>query len=223
MTTLERITASLNMLGMAPAQLAEQANIPLHIVSQYLKGEATPSEAELQAMGYALQKAPQNIHELHQLSKSDSPKVWLVVEVCERELGEIVQFPTQEAAIKRANEMLKAHAENIGYGDEFFELKADLDVNPDADEDSYEIHIAPKGREGAWCNWHDTHWDAFVVQLEGILSRDAATQAVYQLLDENKPNLEDKDLYAQGYHDALLDILDGLKLPRDPKYGDHFD
>ena len=31
MTTLERITASLNMLGMAPAQLAEQADIPLHI------------------------------------------------------------------------------------------------------------------------------------------------------------------------------------------------
>ena len=33
-------------------------------------------------------------------------------------------------------------------------------------------------------------------------------EKIYDLLNENKPNLEDpSDKYAQGYNDAILDVL----------------
>jgi len=223
MTILEKIMERLNVLGMSVCQLSERVNISSNLMNQYIRGEASPTEAELRAIGNALWPSPQDIPELCQCFKAESPKSWLVIEVCERELGKILQLPTEEAAFEQANELLKKHAKNIGYEDEFAELEKELAADPDADEGSCEVQVAHKGRTGAWCNWHDEHWDAFVIQMEDIMSHDTVMRTVYRLLDENQHNLEEEDVYAQGYHDALLDILDSLGLPRNPKYGSHFD
>ncbi len=55
----------------------------------------------------------------------------------------------------------------------------------------------------------------------------AIEQKVNELLDSNQDNLEaDKDTsdrYAEGYHDALLDILNGLGLPVPAKHDGYYD
>jgi len=53
---------------------------------------------------------------------------------------------------------------------------------------------------------------------------DSIRGTVERLLAENAPNLESpsltRDTYAQGYHDALVDMLDAFHIPHQEK---HFD
>lgn len=104
-------------------------------------------------------------------------ETWFVIEVCERELISVVQLATQKEAIQRANELLEAHAASICYEEEFAELMEELSCDPDADKGSCEVNVAREGREGAWCNWHDINWDAFVVQIDTIPEQTIITRA----------------------------------------------
>jgi len=93
---------------------------------------------------------------------------WMVIEIQDRSLLKAAQFATQQEAIDYANELLKKHVKEIGYEEEFAELMDEFTDDPYADEDSSDVHIAKPGREGAWCNWHDTHWDAYVDEVPAL-------------------------------------------------------
>ena len=80
---------------------------------------------------------------------------YLVIEIWDREVQSATECPTLEAAIEKANELLKEHAKFCGHLDRF-----------EANEgDESEWSLATENNLNAWENLSDD-WDAHIFVME---------------------------------------------------------
>lgn len=106
----------------------------------------------------------------------------------------------------RQKAILKAATANI------FEIakRGDLKTRNSDSEDFFDIAV--------WCLKKALE-DAYDAGRASQTPTDEIKKAVRSLMDDNADNLTDPaDVYAQGYHDALLDIMDKFGIYHSEKH-----
>lgn len=88
----------------------------------------------------------------------------VVIEIYDRSISSVTPCDTMAEAIETANDLLKTHCNQTGYGDELEETV----------EEAKEKEVKPGGvyfafafesNSNAWCNYGDRDWDAFIVEF----------------------------------------------------------
>ena len=88
----------------------------------------------------------------------------VVIEFCDRSICSVTPCDTKEEAIETANDLLKTHCNQTGYGDELEESlqeAARMCVEPGGTN----FALASDEKDNAWSNYGDRDWDAFIVEF----------------------------------------------------------
>lgn len=91
--------------------------------------------------------------------------MFIVLEVCDRDLDGFYLCDTLEKAIDKANELLKDHCDTIGYSDDFEALETAREEGDLVTLLNDDIRFATKRDPNAWCNLGDMDWDAHVIEV----------------------------------------------------------
>lgn len=88
--------------------------------------------------------------------------MYLIIEICDREVCSTAKKPTIREAVDEANSLLKAHIDNLGYPDTYDE--AEQEALSTGDMTQGDIHFASQDDPNAWCNLKAYDYDVFVIR-----------------------------------------------------------
>lgn len=88
----------------------------------------------------------------------------VVIEICDRSLCSVTPCDSMEDAISAANDLLKTHCNQTGYGDELEEAVQEAE-SAGCIPGGVEFRLASADNDNAWCNYGDRDWDAFIVEF----------------------------------------------------------
>lgn len=89
-------------------------------------------------------------------SNAAARKPYMVLEIANRSLPNVIHCNSLEDAIRTANELLEDHAKQCGNLAAYMAGKGDGDEWCRASEDNL----------NAWCNWNGMDWDAYIIESD---------------------------------------------------------